>query len=358
MKINALNTFFAPILVAAASMQAFVPVSYADVNSGSEQSTITLDRNASSQAELNGRLTKNVYRYITHEETYTVEVPYTVRVPFRYWETYYENERVCRNVPYTFPVCHTETYCPPRPPRAPCHTQNVCHNETRYRQECRIESIPRQREVIGYRDEIRYRTETRTRTVTEQIFDHQYDVQVAVQFPAGSQLQGNETESVLISLTGTEQQPDAIVQVDSTIFSYPMINKQLNGRTLVVQLALQGKYQPADLAEKTLTNLSLARTSPAINSVVFDDLGLLGRTMSQYHLLVLDSETGAKIAEQDLTGVHGVRHISIPVTGKIREDQDVTIRLRVKREGPSIIGGTTEFQIETRDSAELTTAAR
>ena len=420
------------IMAAISCLQLFPSISFADPT---EQPVIQISRDANSQRELTGEISKNVIRNEQHQETYEERVPYNetesyevrvpydetetyseqvpyyvnesyeVQVPYQYnepyteYETFYTTETQCHNEPYRREVCQMEKICPPlpplpppghpRPPAQPCHDerrctfvndyQSICRDiqvshtravtrfrtVTRYRTEIQTRTVThyitetRTRTVTHYRNETRtrtvtkYRTETRTRTVDVPVFDHQYKVAVVLQFDATSGLKNSETEVVNVTLTGSEAQPDAEVTVESAVFTYQVVSKNLQGQTLTVQLSAGGKYQPEQLGVSTIAALSLTRhmngLKPTLN---LDDQGQLGRTTTYYRMRLIDPNSLAVLYEQEFSPIAGSSALSLEVNYDLAANQNAVLWLRTYRTGPSIAGGSTLFVKEVQAPAD------
>jgi protein involved in ribonucleotide reduction len=351
----------------------------------SERPELSITRNASSQLTLSASLTKNVYRYVEREIVETIQVPYTVTVPYEAIETYYVIERRCSVEMVPRKICGYERQCtntppphkvcpPPtchvtpqgkickqnpcyQPPSAPptCRDVYVCHIRHVAETVCRNVSVPYTRVVIRYRTETRYRPEERRRTVTDRIFDRQYAVYAQVVLPTESSLQGNEEETVLVKLTGSEQRPDVDVSIDSRIFSYRIAEKTQNGGAITVRLQLVPKFQPEELGVQTIRGLTLARTHSGGHEIRFEDHGLVSRVNTDYHVEIADQNTGRWVFDQSAQAAFGSKLVVIPVTVFLNEDSDHLVRLTVQREG-IVLSGPVNFKKEFNQIAQLSPA--
>lgn len=107
-----------------------------------ENTTTTIQRNASSGNLLTGSVSKNIYKNVTVQEPYTIQVPYqateeyTVDIPYQAQETY------TIDVPYQTTETYTDYETRYRNEYR-CHnvtrTRYECRNVTRYRQQCHNE---------------------------------------------------------------------------------------------------------------------------------------------------------------------------------------------------------------------------
>jgi hypothetical protein len=359
------------VLLSVLTATAFVIAANAQAQPA-EQTEISLTRTAQSGATVSGRLTKNVYRYVEREIVEIIQVPYTVTVPYEVVETYYVHEQVCgwHNRQVCTPggsrqECRPVRTCRPGRPGQPpvcsisqvCRIipgQPVCRVERDYR--CHLVRVPRTRVVTRYRTETRYRPEERRRTVTDQIFERQWGVNVAVNLPTDADLQGDEHETVLVRLRGVEGAPEAEVRVDSPVYSYRVTGqtRSPDASQIDVQLELVAKYQPEDLGERTIQNLVMARTASG-HQVQFEDAGVVARTTTSYRIQVADKDTGRWVFEGEAQASFGSRQVVVPVTAPIAADHDHVVRLTVNREG-RVIAAPVSFQKETHQVGQLNPA--
>lgn len=359
-----------------------------------EKTRAQVTRNAQSSLKLETELSKNVFRTESREvpyevkvpyqttETYTENVPYTVSEPYTDTETVWENEHVCRDVSRSDRQCRNEQVCSTEPTterqcsveqicrdgqngpvcvqrevcrevggggRRVCRDNYVCRDVPVRDRECRYERVPRTRTVTKYRDVTRYRSETRTRTVTKhrtesrccktetvQVFDRQYKVPVVVNFPAESQLQAAEIETLKLELAGTEAAPEANVTIESPIFKYEVANRQVSGGAVLIDLKLVPKFDASELGKGTLTQLKLMPTTrAAAQRVVFVDAGLRGRIVTTYALSIVEVATGAVVHEAQVAS-SGQQKMEIPVPVEIQRGIDYLLRLEVGRVGPNL----------------------
>lgn len=368
-------------------------VSIARADDPVAQPRISMTRNAASDLVLQPVLSQNIYRQEQHNVTEPVQVPYTVSVaydaqvaytvsvPYQDTETYYTSENRCYNQSYNscsnVQHCHTENepsqICNTAPngqrtcttvnrPRNVCSTDRVCHPETR--QVCDVVSVPHTRTVTRYRNETRYRTETRyrdetryrtemrTRTITDQIFVRQYAVPVEIQFPQNSALQGIEQDAITLSLSGSETQPVVAITVAGPVFTYRVVSNQIMTDKIVIVLAATPKYQGADVADRTVKNLILAKSATDAYQIQFEDTGTVVRSTTQYDVELIDVDAGESRFHVRVAGTVGMSKVTVPVTANVLKDHDHLVRLRVSRSGASIATPVL-FQVETRQLGTL-----
>lgn len=366
----------------------FAPSTSVFASTLSDRSEVSLTRTAGSSATLRAEMNKNEYRYVEREETYTVQVPYTVSVPYSDTETYYDSERRCGTYPVSRRVCHNEQRCTTnrdtrthterrcttrrgrevcqdvvvrdhRPVRE-CHSTPVCRNVIEHEYDCRTVTVPRTRIVTRHRSETHYRSEERVRTVTDKIFDSAWNAHVTVILPEEAELQGDEQETILLRLTGTEQDPDVEVTVDSAIFSYRVADTQKEGNQLTVRLEMVAKYSPDMLGEQTLTGISLQRQADSSYQVQFVDRGVVARSTTDYIVKVADKDTGRWIFEKQLsvtvTDLGTGREVRVPVTAQVNHSADHLIRVMVRREG-IVLSQSVVFQKDHHQVGQLNPAA-
>ncbi len=383
----------AVLLAASAALVSIARAADSSNSDPADQPRLAISRTATSDLVLKPQLSQNIYRQEQHSVTepvqvpYTVSVPYdaqvayTVSVPYQDTETYYTQENRCTNQSYNscdnVQHCHTENepsqICNTTPngqrncttvnrPRNVCSTERVCHPESR--EVCSTVNVPHTRYVTNYRNETRYRTETRyrdetryrtemrTRIVTEQIYVRQLVVPVEVQFPQASALQGTEQETIALELSGTETQPVVAVTVTSPVFTYRIVSNQIMTDKVVIVLAAGPKYQGADVADRTVKNLILAKSATDAYQIQFDDLGTVARSSTQYDVELIDVDTGESRLHTQLLGAVGASKVVVPVTTAVQKDHDHLVRLRVSRSGASIASPVV-FQVETRQMGTL-----
>ncbi|QDK37050.1 hypothetical protein [Bdellovibrio sp. NC01] len=335
------------------------------------------------------------------EETYYESVPYQDQEAYTDYETYYSNDYVCHDYTDYERQCRTVRDCDnvpnvgiqktannsdiisrprdpggdpgpapypgngggggggpitptPRPPV--CRDRQECYNVPVTRQRCGYESVQHQRAVTKYRTVTRYRQEARTRTVTRyrdeerccvtryhDVYDHQWGVNVQVQFPAGTDLNSAEQEKFTVELTGTEAAPDAKLTPVSTIFGYKIAGKQVDKGTVTFLLEQVARYKADDLKEKSLQKFT-AVPSPAGLMYKFYDDAILPRVSSRHLIEVQEAITHAVV-----TTTEARPNAQREVTGDVNVQWDYTknyeVVLKVHREGSVIENGSVDFEI-------------
>ena len=338
----------------------------ADPTAPTEYPEVSLSRNARSPLTLDGNLSKNVYRYIEREITETVQVPYTVTVPYTDYESYTDYERrcdwytqpvcrvenvcrdvtryrdvcrrveVCRNTP-SGRRCHWENRCRQEPyTERQCSSQNVCRDNRIW--DCRTIPVVRTRPVTRYRTETRYREEQRTRVITVPVFVRQYGVQVLVHFPAGSELESGELESIQLRLEGGEGNLDASLSIDSSIFSYRVVNKRKEGNSIHFELKMVSKYSEENVGPRSVDQIRIvpregAEATSSRYDVVFVDRGRYPRVQTEYVITVLDQETGGTVDRFRTGAPSRPGEVVIPMPGTIQIAHDHRVTLEVNRKG-------------------------
>lgn len=254
----------------------------------------------------------------------------------------------------------------PRPPV--CHERQVCENVPVTRQRCGYEQTQHSRAVTKYRTVTKTRSEARTRTVTKTrseartrpvtkyrdedrccvtkyntVFDHQWSLNVQVQFPQGTELNANESESFKVVLGGTEVAPDVTVTPVSTVFGYNVVSKEVANGVVTLVLTQVARYKGDDLKEKSLQNFS-AVVTPAGLMYRFFDNAIFARVTSHHQVIVQDAVTHEVVMQSDVRA-NSQREVS----GELAVNWDFTrnyeVVLKVHREGTVIDSGVVDFAI-------------
>lgn len=330
-------------------------------------------------------------------ETYYENVPYTERVPYTDYEDYYDNEYVCRNVTRYREECHNERVCAPGgrvcQPITECGTnargEKVCKTRNECRddgprecrdipkcsqvpyqdRQCNYESVRKSRPVTRYRDEVRYRQELRTRTVTKyrqeartrtvtkyrdenrccvtkyrDIFDHQFTQPVAVIFPTEAALQGTETESLHLTLSGDQNTPQVRLSVNSNIFNYEVAEERFDGREKVFVLKLLPKWTLQNAGAITIKDLKLVFTNGQA-AVQFGESVASPRLVTTYSVQIRDQQSQTLVGEAQVQNQEA-RGIQIPFANLSRENK-YDVHLLVERQGSNVAGGSLSFELST-----------
>ncbi|MDG0817882.1 hypothetical protein [Bdellovibrio svalbardensis] len=330
-------------------------------------------------------------------ETYYVDVPYQDQEAYTDYEDYYSNDYICRDYTEYEQRCRTVRECdnapnvgieraavddvigrprdpgadpgpapypgnggggPIRPdPRPPiCRDRQVCESVPVTRQRCGYEQVRHQRAVTKYRTVTKYRSEARTRTVTRyrneerccvtryhDVFDHQWGLDVQVQFPQGTELNSAEVEKFKIELIGSEAAPDIRMTPVSTVFGYKVANKTVERGLVTITLEQVARYKDEDLREKSLQNFTAVPT-PAGLMYKFIDNAIYPRVASRHQLEVQDAITHEVVTQSEMRP-----HLQSQVNGDLAVNWDYTrnyeVVLRVHREGMVLENGVVDFEI-------------
>lgn len=337
------------------------------------------------------------------EETYYVDVPYEVQESYTDYETYYDNEWVCHNYTEYERRCHTVRDCDKtpnpdiliarpapypgdggggggrpepypgngggggRPEPYPgnggggggptrCYDRQVCNDYPVTRQRCGYENVTRTRPVTKYRTVTKYRSEARTRTVTRyrseerccetkyrDVYDHQWALNVQIQFPQGTELFGTEQENFNIELIGSKTAPDIILTPASTIFGYRIETKKVENGVATVILSQVPRYKRSDLAEKSMQNFTAVPNATGL-SFKFLNNGIYPRITSRYQLQLEDSKSHEVMVSTEVFPMNQREN-----SGELKVHWDYTrnynVVLKVHREGTVIENGVADFEI-------------
>lgn len=279
-------------------------------------------------------------------------------------------ERVCRPVPGE-QRCEEVTECGTNAQGQPiCKTRKVCHGgesredcgmvercENRSRQECSQErrcrtvmdrqcgnenvcqSVPvtRTRTVTKYRQETRTRTVTKTRSETRccrteyrQVFDHQDQLNVSLEFPQAAVLAGLETETFEVELKGQAPRLDLEVRVLDSVFGYRVARKQISGARADIELALVPKHSAQELGPGTIQDPKLNLLAQGVQ-VKFKDLGQRPRVQTQYEVLV--KSMNETVVARGLAAGNGREEINLPLSATLEIGQSYILEIKVHREG-------------------------
>ncbi len=170
-----------------------------------ETPQLTLTRTVADGLELKGVLSKNIYRRYTKSVPYSVEIPYQETITRVVNETYYTMDRVCRVIKK----------------KQICNMERVAH----IRRVTKTETVTRLRTKIVC-----------CRTESFVAFDHQEVLPVKLLYPANTQLQNNETETVRIELTGSEFEPDVKTSFLAQLFPYIVKSKGMDQGVFTIEV--------------------------------------------------------------------------------------------------------------------------
>ncbi|MBT4762546.1 MAG: hypothetical protein HOO06_12670 [Bdellovibrionaceae bacterium] len=332
-------------------------------------------------------------------EYYEVDVPYQARESYMERETYYENEERCERVPVRNRVCRDVERCVNEQVRhctkrqvckdtprgkicrpvndcttkteRKCHSRPVCEDHTTYERQCRTVRVPhtrmvkKSRTVTRYRKETksrtvtRYKKETRTRTVTRyrdeerccvtkyrEVFDHQWVLNVEIKFPENAELYDTETEKVNVYLAGDEANPEASINIDSSIYRYKIKEQSLQGDTYRIQLELNPHLGENELGQHTISNFGINFISRSSAIISFSEQAYLPRVMSAYEVQLIEQESGENVFSKELiANKKGL--VEIEVDKQLDIKKSYLLKLNVIREGVVVDKESVSFQKET-----------
>lgn len=193
--------------------------------------------------------------------------------------------------------------------------QRVCNWE----QVPRTRQVTRYRRVTQYRDEARTRIVTRTRTEerccvtrTREVFDHQWQAKVTVNYPERAVLVGNETEKFQLKLVGDEQNPQLVVDPQDTVFGYVPHVQVLSANEFNVTFEIVPKYKAAELAKESIAKVQILQSGVS-NLLILSDKGLRNRMTTSYAIQILAAD-GKVVAEGawKVEGTKGTQEFRLP----------------------------------------------
>lgn len=234
-----------------------------------------------------------------------------------------------------------------------CRTETRCEQVPRRYQDCGYENVRRTRPVTRYRNVIRYRPERRYRTVTRyreeqrccvtkyrDVFDHQANMNVEIEFPQEAQLIGQEQEQFKIQMLAENEVRFTIL---NSILGYAVESQQTQGATTKILLRMIPKYSSDELSAKTIANLALKiQGKTAVLS--FADSGLRTRVNTTYSFIIIDKGTNT-VVEQGQFGSSGLAEVSQALSGNYSLLSDYQIRLGVLRAG-IVLNQNVEFNVD------------
>jgi len=247
------------------------------------------------------------------------------------------NEYVCQQVPKE---------------RRDCRHEQVCRQVPRERQECGYEQVEKSRPVTKYRTVTKYRKEARTRTVTKyrsetrccetryrDVFDHKAQLKVSTVFPAGSELENNESETFLVKMTGENQ---GSIKIQQSIFGYTVQSESVQNGVLRLILALAPKYQAGELGQSTIQNLTFVENAKK-SQVQFTDNGLRPRVQTQYQYQILEKET-TQVIEEGMLSSTGSKDVVIKGKEILNPEVAYIVNVSVTRSG-AVLAQTESFVV-------------
>lgn len=323
-------------------------------------------------------------------ETYVEQVPYQDIEYYDDVETYYDNEYRCRTVTEYDQQCRNERQCHPRAGeqvcrhveecgtnahgkricktrkvceqgerREECSTRQVCHQVPRSREKCGYESVRKTRHVTKSRTVTRYRSETRTRTVTKyrqeprtrtvtkyrtvtkccvtryrSEFDHKWQMNVQVQFPAEAILHGSERESFELSLKGDESNPGLEFKTVESIYGYRIVHQDVKTTSSTIVLELVPKYSHKEVGEASISKVEFVGQMDQYTALSIQDRGLLPRVNTVVNYRVLEKESKTVVAEgQGTSESSRAGTFELRLAEPISADLDYLVQLSVTRSG-------------------------
>lgn len=342
----------------------------------------SLTRNAQSPSTLQTQLVANTYRQESYQDNYTVQVPYQDTEEYTEEETYYTNDYVCHDETNYENQCHTERQCDyaqklalklnvggginarprigdpgPAPydpgqgsgpivptPQPRCYDRQVCEMVPVTRQQCSYEQTPHTRTVTRTRPVTRYRDESRCCvTRTRDVFDHQWSLQVQLQFPAEAALLAGEQESFQVVLGGSEAAPDVSLKPVQSVFGYAIASKSIQQGIAVIVLKVVPRFRAQDLQQSTVQSLQVVPTQNGL-SYSFLDNAQYPRVSSTQQLLLQDAQTHQVLAQTDVTAISQRQN-----NGSLNYALDAAklyeVVLKIHREGVVIDTGVVDFAI-------------
>jgi hypothetical protein len=206
------------------------------------------------------------------------------------------------------------------------------------------------------REVTHYRTETRCCvTKYNEVFDHQWAVDVELQFPKGTELLAGEQEQFKIELSGEETSPEVKLTPVTAVFGYLVVDKKVAGKHVTIVLSEVPRYSAAELKEKTLQNFQAISTKSGL-SYRFLDNALFPRISSVQKIQVREADTKKVVAESEVKAItqrdnSGALEVNWDVTRKYE------VVLKIQRTGKVIAEGKAEFELSAPIEMLVDTAA-
>ena len=234
--------------------------------------------------------------------------------------------------------------CDTGPSREDCHYENQCRRVPR--DHCEYRDVRKQREVTKYRTVTKYRQELRTRTVTKyrnvekccvtkerEVFDQQVTKDVTLQFPAGSELIGNEKELFVVTLNSLATDVD--FSIKNSIFGYQVQEVQKTNTGFNIVLKNIAKYKDTDLSASTISLLRIdSIQQKAIIS--FNDAGLKPRVNTKYLVKLFNKATQQLVKEKSFAqngDLVNSQKISLDLETTLDAATDYVAQIQVQRDG-------------------------
>ena len=269
-------------------------------------------------------------------------------------------------------ICKTRKVCTRGPDSEDCQNRDVCNNVPHSREKCGYEQVAKTRSVTKYRTVTRYRNETRTRTVTKyrqeartrtvtkyrqetrtrtvtkyrtvtkccvtrykEEFDHTWNLNMQVIFPAQASLLPNEKEEFEVNLAGTEDKPDVTLSVENSIYGYKTGRKDIKAASGVIELQLAPKYNQQTLGEKLLDKVELTGDNEdSLNELILNDKGIVPRVTTVYNYRILDTQSKQAVAEGSVSSEKATgKSIVVKLAQGLPSDSDYVIQISATRSG-------------------------
>lgn len=217
---------------------------------------------------------------------------------------------------------------------------------TKYREETRTRTVTKYRDELRTRKVTKYRDEERTRTVTKyrnvekccvtkerEVFDQQVTKDVTLQFPAGSELIGNEKELFVVTLNSLATDVD--FSIKNSIFGYQVQEVQKTNTGFNIVLKNIAKYKDTDLSASTISLLRIdSIQQKAIIS--FNDAGLKPRVNTKYLVKLFNKATQQLVKEKSFAqngDLVNNQKISLDLETTLDAATDYVAQIQVQRDG-------------------------
>ena len=259
-------------------------------------------------------------------------------------------ENQCRNIPYTENECRSVRECD----RVPYQDR-----------ECRYEQVARQRTVTKYRSETRYKKELRTRTVTKYqkeerskivtkyrtetqyrdvtkyrtetkccktemktVFDHNWEQDVEVIFPAENKIFAQDEEIFSIQLKGSEQNPSVEIVFTKSPYKYQVSSNISSGKKITLNLTNLPYLKASDLDQEKIQLLGVRSVQGKNYLALYDKLNI-PYIENQYSLKIVKWVDKSILLEKTLPDLSE----AIELTSAFDPKSEYEIQLQVNRSG-------------------------
>lgn len=225
-----------------------------------------------------------------------------------------------------------------------CRDERVCHKIPRHEKVCREETVRKTRPVEKTRWVTKYRDERRTRWVTKyrsekrccvtkerQVLDHSIRAQVALVFPPQATLEQGEKEAFDVTLEEVAGRPEVRVAPKTTVYTYQPRVQAISADQYEVRMDILPTYNPGDLGEATLSDVTLAAIGPKLR-LTWIDKGVVKKVRTDYVIRILNPEDMTELAQltaPDQKQVNGVFDFNL----NLAVGTPVLVRIEVQRNG-------------------------